>query len=131
MREYLFRGKDKKTGEWRYGYYVEHPVSHLGPRVPFITNISDLMMHQVGPDTVGQYTGLKDKAGVRIFEGDIVLYERIEREIRYHLIEACFKGHCFGRNIMLCPLNFAGWVNHSKIIGNIHDTPELLTGGGA
>jgi len=66
MREIKFRGKRVDNGEWVYGYYI------VAGGIPFISTFGVREPIAVIPETVGQYTGLKDKNGVEICEGDRV-----------------------------------------------------------
>ena len=81
MREILFRGKRADNGEWVYGYLVRRPSAiqmpgYAGPwyiEVPPKNPDDDGGVYHVLPDTVGQYIGVTDIHGVKVFEGDIVL----------------------------------------------------------
>ena len=132
MREILFRGKRTDNGEWIEGFYsAEEYNPYIGKieYIPRIQIIGKCVSLGVIPETVGQYTGLTDKNGVRIFEGDIV--ERVSDGERA-VISWLKYSACFG-------LSFDGWCcgfddydfspNDFKAIGNIHDNPELLEGG--
>jgi len=118
MREILFRGKRKDNGEWVFGGFTNDAADN--PRIT--TKTSDgfgLVFHEVIPETVGEYTGLLDCKGQKIFEGDIL---RVDHQGIYigsvHYKEAQF----FGAGDYL-----QNAVDHGAIvIGNIHDNPELL-----
>ena len=134
MREILFRGKakaiagcpynnGKPDGEWVFGYVF----SDLGAMKirQYETDRPECNDYEVDPETVGQYTGLTDKNGVRIFEGDIVDY------ISSDVIGNPKTGTIIVED--MTDYDTMIYLNHSdelQIIGNIHDNPELLKGGG-
>lgn len=132
MREILFRGKRTDNCEWAEGYYykakycrtddelcdyitVPHPKEYNEPSSHYIVN----------PETIGQYTGLKDKNGTKIFEGDIVAMP--DYGGGKHKAVVYFKGGKFavdGSNYHFKDIA----PKRMEVIGNIHDNPELLEG---
>ena len=142
MREILFRGKRVDNGEWVYGYLcVFKGVSQM--YVPFteeeekeneghIFSAIGGVWHIIIPETVGQYTGLTDKNGKKIFEGDIVKYDDLTGIINYSFGCYCVKTNkpdWRNRNNPAIDIVFNEYPNEIKVIGNIHDNPELLEGG--
>lgn len=135
MREILFRGKRIDNGEWVFGRQLANDVIvPIGQPLEFEINTgfirSDLKCYAVDPSTVGQYTGLTDKNGKKIFEGD---YCRVTR----HFI-LCYGSITFIKgSFWFDEFNTDSILELSKleinnfeieIIGNIHDNPELLEG---
>ena len=125
MREHmgLFRGKRKDNGEWIEGFYCEIANSQSGLQEHFILTIKSDgradASHKVDPDTVGECTGLRDKAGKMIFEGDIL--EVIRNKARWI---------CFVEDVRNLPTTmFGSAVESIEIIGTTTDNPELLEGG--
>ena len=149
MREILFRGKRLDNGEWVYWDAIGRITTPNGKisRVTIERNASvsyyyriEQLAHKIGRDKICQYTGLKDKNGKRIFEGDII---RHCNDNPYAFPDIVEKGEVYWDE-RLC-----GWRRTSngafhrgivdtyqmspccvyEVIGNIHDNPELLGGG--
>lgn len=113
MREILFRGKRKDNGKWVYGFLFSYKVGFA------IEGIEtwDGERHRIDPATVGQYTGLTDKNGRRIFEGDLlVLATNRTHEVK-------FADGSFYMNGTGISIHHAGKFT---IVGNRWDNPELL-----
>lgn len=126
MREILFRGKTLGSNMWIYGDLRQYPSGAKS-----IKSAELIHTVEVDPATIGQYTGLKDRDGHRIFEGDIVRYYSTYREE--------FTGdNCvveYGVFNCSCCDGVYGWefkggdirdFDDYAVIGNIHDNPELL-----
>lgn len=145
MREILFRGKRVENGEWVEGNYGERfdgegIVSCISK--PTKETISGTLCYDVDPSTVGQYTGLTDRNGDRIWKGDIVefedgaTYSKIGNVIFYEgafCIEYLFYGykryHRIGQVDEEHDMGATFTISYKyKVIGNIHDNPELIGG---
>ncbi len=135
MREILFRGKRTDNGEWETGSLVI-VRGGLTDEKTYITDKMTGYNTPVIPETVGQFTGLTDKNGTKIFEGDIVRgtkrWDRIRGVVRFGAYHASglgfyieWKRGRFEFNVLNS--DFILWINNGiKVIGNIHDNPELL-----
>lgn len=136
MREILFRGKRVDNGEWVYGFYVFVP-EHYKPEMSgksYIVSVNNGFFFEVISETVGEYTGLKDQNGKKIFEGDIVRYcPGYWRNLMQSVVEYCadkwnypafdLKDHDYEANGL--GLTHMGQIE-LEVIGTIHDSPELL-----
>lgn len=111
MREILFRGKRLDNGLWIQGCLRQYPGGSAAIRDKEIQ-----YTFKVDPETVGQYTGLKDRNGKKIFEGDIVKVDGKIHEVKY-----LFGQFFIGVNMPIAYKRF-----DCEVIGNIHGNPELL-----
>ena len=127
MREILFRGKF--GNEWKYGFLSIEPKG-LVIKEPY-KNESSNVWH-IDADTVGQYTGLTDKNGTKIFEGDIVRTKKYGKIVRhcnvndYDTFKVIYAPAIFRIENKYRGFNLVGYGTDYEVIGNIHDNPELL-----
>lgn len=128
MRTIKFRGKDIEIDEWIYGDLIQR-IGYT-PSIMFHYESSGKARYYEYPvkrETVGQFTGLLDKNGSEIYEGDILDFNGLNIEVRF--VRGVFALLCNGNlDEELC--GDCRTDLFAKIIGNIHDNPELLKGGG-
>lgn len=132
MREIKFRGKDC-WGNWRYGDLMKNSIPTASPVIveDFYYDDPDDSMFEVNPDTVGQFTGLKDCEGQEIYEGDIVRWTEGDEENALVVwragefdVDLRTGPCCIGALACLNPFDDDG--PRLTVIGNIHDNPGLL-----
>jgi uncharacterized phage protein (TIGR01671 family) len=133
MREILFRGQDTYTGKWHYGKLTELKERNGNIEAGYYLSnkVGMPFSHHVYGKTIGQYTGIIDKDGLMVFEGDIVSWKghgiidngELQRaEICFDETELAFKADAGGgREWFLAEIQ-----DDIEVIGNFYDTPELL-----
>ena len=131
MREILFRGKRTINGDWVYGDFV-HGNERKSLRDSIFVYDSETQSfndYEINPSTLGQYTGLTDKNGKRIFEGDVAkVLQGKDKDIAYVGFEnGAFMLYPKTGNIYERTM-WSYWYNDwdVEVIGNITDNPELL-----
>lgn len=130
-RPILFRGKRQDSGEWIYGWLIQH--ENLKYYILWYDSLTfRWKKNEVIEDTIGQYTGLTDKNGIKIFEGDIVSFKR---GVGHWTGKFITTNHlvCWDESVARFSLGkepeSIKFRQHPRyeyvVIGNIHDNPEL------
>ena len=120
MREIKFRGLNEETGEWVYGWYTKlvEGIRRFDAIIADVDGeLTRFYIHN--KETIGQFTGLHDKNGKEIYEGDVL-------KDKYEYIGTA---HWYGSGFEF--INTSGMMengNDLEVIGNIHENPELLEG---
>ena len=128
MREIKFRGKDVESGEWVYGTLVTYPN---GRCEIVVFDDGEILVYEVDAESVGQFTGLIDKNGNEIYEGDVITQYLVLPNYRN-----ARRGQVVFDKLWCFVLLSKGRLYHlfgdgvtQEVQGNIHDNPNLLNDG--
>lgn len=126
MRTIKFRGKSINTGQWNYGELFSFSDGKLGVGKAYMQ--TSFWKVLVEPETVGQFTGLTDKNGKEIYEGDLIRFSDRIGKVTWHTPSAQFDSELV--KIIQRALYYENRSNDQwkrfEVIGNIHENPELL-----
>lgn len=129
QREFKFRAKRLDTGVWIYGSLFIHKTDT--ETMYSIWSITDEEWFEVDPSTVGQFTGLLDKHGKEIWEGDILLWSSSDEQLEvrwdefgFVLFSKLFRKFGYPNGDTCTSEQARQYIWHSEVIGNIFDTPE-------
>ena len=141
MREVLFRGKSIDTNTWVYGFYCRYGHAKQEKSYIIPDYASTLCVVEIIPGTLGQYIGLTDKNGTKIFEGDIVhaVYQSNYigcKNIDFGIGVVKYEGSYYGGAAYGIDIIgesglriFTASLEHgTEVIGNIYDDPKPLKG---
>lgn len=120
MRDIKFRGLSAITHQFKYGYFWETSsgVKYITNDISFRGDIWDLF--EILPESLGQFTGLLDKNGKEIYEGDLIQNDPIKEQGKPWVVE--FTTGFFGAKGMALRAMIG-----IEVIGNIYENPELIT----
>lgn len=122
MRAIKFRGFNRKNNQWLTGFYLQNRGAHFVCSDEFAQGkLWD--DYEVNPETVGQYTGLNDKNGKEIYEGDIITHG--SKRILYTVVWND-TGLTAKQNGSSSYAGLTYWQPNIEVLGNIHDNPELI-----
>ena len=126
-REILFRGK-RKNGQWVYGSLVVS--ENINPAIYYEVGkglVKQLDWCYVNSDSIGQYTGLTDKEGNKIFEGDVVIIgEKLKTKVIYYDGAFRMQSEFSPTPIDTTEMGYMMREFSVRVIGNVHDNPELI-----
>ena len=134
MKTIKFRGYNLKNNKWIYGYYFVNRGQHFVVEDGIANPQNTWEDYLVEADTIGQFTGLLDKNGVEIYEGDIIGCHNpsIKHLIFYNEKQgrfmAALNGDIENYFVGVCGLDDSRWNVSKKVIGNTYDNPELING---
>lgn len=134
MREILFRAKNYRTKQWVYGIPFKNPLrgsedAYYPQIIPEVNGVhSTINSCSIIEETIGQFTVLTDKNGVKIFEGDIVRYgDTIHKVVFEQRNGTAYFGLVYSP-IETLPFGHYQDLRQLEVIGNIYDNPELIGG---
>lgn len=145
MRQYKFRGRSFINGKWVCGDSIKHTenasengtevLTYIGSRIENARKVGAMKWSPVAPSTIGQFTGLRDRNGKEIYEGDIITVNgRYPRVILWDKVswalmpcEHYHNEHFWVMNLQH-PENdwWKKFADEMEVVGNIHDNPELI-----